>query len=69
MNENNPELSDNKTGRTRNKNRTHIPASGYDLEELRALPIIDLIKIALNLSIENPNDLPTVIAQLVRSEL
>jgi len=53
----NQEVIEPKQNRTKTKNRTHIPASGHNLDELRALPITDLIKIALDLDIENPNDL------------
>ncbi|HIC10166.1 MAG TPA: transcription termination factor Rho [Campylobacterales bacterium] len=54
---NQEETTKEKEKQSRKKNRTHVPASGYNLEELRKLPIIELIKIATNLAIENPNDL------------
>ncbi len=54
---NQEETTQEKEKQSRKKNRTHVPASGYNLEELRKLPIIELIKIATNLAIENPNDL------------
>jgi transcription termination factor Rho len=42
---------------SRRKGRTHVPASGYTIETLRELPIIELVKIAQEADIENANDL------------
>jgi transcription termination factor Rho len=41
----------------RSKHRTHIPASGYTLDDLRAFPIQELVTIGIELDVENPNDL------------
>ncbi len=41
----------------RTKHRTHIPASGYTLDDLRAFPINELIAIGINFDVENPNEL------------
>ncbi len=43
----------NQNGR---KNRTHIPVQGYKIEELQQKPIDDLVKIAKEVGVENPNE-------------
>jgi transcription termination factor Rho len=42
---------------TRRKSRTHVPATGHNLDELRSMPILELVRIGLDLEIENPNEL------------
>jgi len=44
-------------GKKYNGKRTHIPVEGYKIEELRKKTITELIDIAENLNIENPNQL------------
>ncbi|NQY20970.1 MAG: transcription termination factor Rho [Campylobacteraceae bacterium] len=39
------------------KPRTHIPVDGYKIEKLRELPMEDLLKIALEVNVENPQEL------------
>ncbi len=39
------------------KTRTHIPVEGYKIENLRNTPLDKLIEIAVNLNVENPNEL------------
>jgi len=39
------------------KSRSHIPVTGHTLEDLRAFPILELIGLALEMEVENPNDL------------
>ena len=39
------------------KTRTHIPVEGYKIEQLRQLPLEDLLKIAKELEVENPQEL------------
>jgi transcription termination factor Rho len=38
-------------------NRTHVPAIGHTIEELREQPISELVKIAIDVDVENANDL------------
>ncbi|RAX58438.1 transcription termination factor Rho [Helicobacter monodelphidis] len=38
------------------KTRTHTPVEGYKIEELRAKPLGDILKIALELGVENPQE-------------
>jgi len=45
-----------KTKNTR-KTRTHIPVEGYKIEQLRELPLEELLKIAKELEVENPQEL------------
>jgi transcription termination factor Rho len=47
--------SANSNGKKYNGKRTHIPVEGYRIEELRKKNIEELIEIAQNLGIENPN--------------
>ncbi|HHB94746.1 MAG TPA: transcription termination factor Rho, partial [Campylobacterales bacterium] len=37
-------------------NRTHIPVEGYKVEELQSKPLEELVKIALKVKVENPNE-------------
>ncbi len=46
----------NSNGNSR-KARTHIPVEGYKIEQLRELPLEDLLKIAKQLDVENPQEL------------
>eukprot|EP00767_Chilomastix_cuspidata_P007729 gnl/Chilomastix_cuspidata/8522.p1 GENE.gnl/Chilomastix_cuspidata/8522~~gnl/Chilomastix_cuspidata/8522.p1 ORF type:complete len:448 (-),score=6.51 gnl/Chilomastix_cuspidata/8522:12-1355(-) len=39
------------------KTRTHIPVEGYKIEQLRELPLEELLKIAKDLEVENPQEL------------
>ncbi|TLP38281.1 transcription termination factor Rho [Arcobacter arenosus] len=39
------------------KARTHVPVEGYKIEQLRELPLNDLLKIAKELDVENPQEL------------
>lgn len=38
-------------------NRTHVPVEGYNIDDLRAKPLNDLILIAEELKVEDPNEL------------
>jgi len=39
------------------KRRTHIPVDGYKIEDLRTLTVDELVAMAAELGVENPNDL------------
>ncbi|AXH11312.1 transcription termination factor Rho [Halarcobacter bivalviorum] len=39
------------------KARTHVPVEGYKIEQLRELPLEELLKIAKELEVENPQEL------------
>ncbi|RXJ76783.1 transcription termination factor Rho [Arcobacter sp. F155] len=39
------------------KTRTHVPVEGFKIEQLRELPLEDLLKIAKDLEVENPQEL------------
>ncbi len=39
------------------KTRTHVPVEGYKIEQLRELPLEELLKIAKELEVENPQEL------------
>ncbi len=39
------------------KTRTHIPVEGYKIENLRHMALDKLVEIAVNLNVENPNEL------------
>jgi transcription termination factor Rho len=41
----------------RSKTRTHIPVDGHTIEKLREFPIEDLLKMAKELNVENPQEL------------
>ena len=51
--QNTPKKSQNKNG----KNRTHVPVSGYRIEDLRGKPIEELLTIGEELGVENPHQL------------
>jgi len=44
-------------GKNNNKTRTHVPVSGYRIEDLRGKPIEELLKIGDGLGVENPHQL------------
>jgi len=46
-----------KTKATTKKTRTHIPVEGYKIEQLRELPLEELLNIAKELDVENPQEL------------
>ena len=52
-------MSDNKrpsNGNNANrKNRTHVPVDGYKIENLQQLPLTELVTIAKEVKVENPN--------------
>ncbi|MCF6207599.1 MAG: Rho termination factor N-terminal domain-containing protein, partial [Sulfurovum sp.] len=37
-------------------NRTHVPVQGYKIEDLQQKPLDDLVKIAKEVGVENPNE-------------
>jgi len=53
-------MSDNKkpsSGSSANrKNRTHVPVDGYKIENLQQLPLTELVTIAKEVKVENPNE-------------
>jgi len=53
-------MSDKKkssNGNTANrKNRTHVPVDGYKIENLQQLPLTELVTIAKEVKVENPNE-------------
>ena len=52
-------MSDNKKssyGNNTKKNRTHIPVEGYKIENLQKLPLKELVTIAKEVKVENPNE-------------
>ncbi len=53
MSENSSRNSQNQSG----KSRTHIPVEGYKIEELRQKSLEELLTIAQELGVENPNEL------------
>ncbi len=66
---NNSQTASNKNHHT--KTRTHIPVEGYKIEELREKPVDDLIKIAKELGVENPNELKRqdLIFEILKSQV
>lgn len=46
----------NNNNHTNTKQRTHIPVEGYTIEQLRSMPTDELIKIANDLGVENPQE-------------
>ena len=40
----------------RRNNRTHVPVSGYKIETLQQKPLTDLVEIAKEVKVENPNE-------------
>lgn len=51
-----PKTAKNSSGNGK-KTRTHIPVEGYKIEQLRELPLEELLKIAKDLEVENPQEL------------
>ena len=51
--------SANKPNHSKNrpKSRTHIPVEGHTIEKLREFPMEDLLKMAKELGVENPQEL------------
>ncbi len=49
-------MSEN-SNKKKNNNRTHVPAEGYNIDDLRSKPLDDLITIADELKVEHPNEL------------
>jgi len=49
-------MSEN-SNKKKNNNRTHVPVEGYNIDDLRAKPLDDLINIADELKVEHPNEL------------
>ena len=53
-------MSDNKKSHGNNhagrKNRTHVPVEGYKIEDLQKKPLTELIGIAREVKVENPNE-------------
>ena len=53
-------MSDNKKSSNGNaasrKNRTHVPVDGYKIEDLQQLPLTELVTIAKEVKVENPNE-------------
>jgi transcription termination factor Rho len=45
------------TNKNNGKSRTHVPVSGYRIEDLRGKPIEELLKIGDELGVENPHQL------------
>ena len=39
------------------KRRTHVPVDGYKIEDLRTISLDELVSMATDLGVENPNDL------------
>ena len=54
MNEN--KKSNNKPNANRKNNRTHVPVDGYKIESLQQKPLIELVEIAKEVKVENPNE-------------
>jgi transcription termination factor Rho len=54
MSDNNKKSSSgNNAGR---KNRTHVPVQGYKIEDLQQKPLDELVTIAKEVQVENPNE-------------
>jgi len=53
-------MSDNKKSNgnpnANRKNRTHVPVNGYKIENLQQLPLTELVTIAKEVKVENPNE-------------
>jgi len=49
-------MSEN-SSKKKNNNRTHVPAEGYNIDDLRSKPLDELIGIADELKVEHPNEL------------
>lgn len=49
-------MSDTKKSNASRKNRTHVPVDGYKIENLQQLPLTELVTIAKEVKVENPNE-------------
>ncbi|RXJ91877.1 transcription termination factor Rho [Arcobacter sp. CECT 8983] len=49
--------SKSKSANNGRKTRTHVPVEGFKIEQLRELPLEELLKIAKDLEVENPQEL------------
>jgi len=49
-------MSDTKKSSASRKNRTHVPVDGYKIENLQQLPLTELVTIAKEVKVENPNE-------------
>ncbi|MEA1916374.1 MAG: transcription termination factor Rho [Campylobacterota bacterium] len=60
-----------KNNNRESKSRTHIPAQGHNIEELRQKPISDLIEIGVELNVEHPNELKRqdLIFEILKSQV
>ncbi len=54
---NNSSSEHSKNNNYHRKTRTHIPVEGYKIENLRHMALEKLVEIAVNLNVENPNEL------------
>jgi transcription termination factor Rho len=54
-----------------NKNRTHVPAKGHDIEALRLKSIEDLVEIANGLKVDHPNEMKRqdVIFEILKAQV
>ncbi len=52
----NKKSNGNPNANRRNNNRTHVPVSGYKIETLQQKPLTDLVEIAKEVKVENPNE-------------
>ncbi|MEN8148092.1 MAG: transcription termination factor Rho [Campylobacterota bacterium] len=50
-------MSDSRQHKNNKSSRTHVPVTGHTIEDLRTKPLDDLIKIAAELKVEDPNEL------------
>ena len=57
MEDSKTQIKPKKTRHSSTKPRTHIPVEGYKIEHLRSLPLEDLLVIAKELNVENPQEL------------
>jgi transcription termination factor Rho len=69
MSETAPRKNSNSNKKT--NGRTHTPVKGYSIEDLRKLPIGDLVTIATELEIEHPNELKRqdIIFEILKSQV
>ncbi|MBN2895686.1 MAG: transcription termination factor Rho [Campylobacterales bacterium] len=65
------ETSTRKPTKKSSNGRTHTPAKGHSIEELRTLPIDELVDIAAELEIEHPNELKRqdLIFEILKSQV
>ena len=50
-------MSDTRQQKNNKSSRTHVPVTGYTIEDLRTKSLDDLVKIATELGVEQPNEL------------